>query len=38
MAPSASTVAKVETESDEASSVDDCDYHGCFFCSGPETD
>jgi hypothetical protein len=34
---STSTITHAETEPDERP-VDDCDYHGCFFCSGPETD
>lgn len=38
MAPSASTTAEVDVQSDENRPLDDCDYYGCFFCSGPETD
>ena len=37
MAAPAPTTAVVEMESNENSTLD-CDYHGCFFCSGPETD
>jgi hypothetical protein len=35
---SAPAMTQVEAKSDEDRPVDDCDYHGCFFCSGPETD
>lgn len=35
---SAPAITQVETEMDEDRPVEDCDYHGCFFCSGPETD